>query len=494
MGQVVDLGNQAVFIALFLQVLMEGVHVFGGVVVDGGFDQGLQLVIQHMADCLAVGLVAAVQGQLPHVGQQVGGTGFVQHDVPFSGFLVVILVGAEQGVVVADQLDVHAQEAQSGLDGGDDLGVVVGDVVEQAVGLAGGNARFLKQGLGLFFVILKVFFVGPLVHKVRILGVADGLGVIADAVESKRDDVIHVHGVGDGLTFRSGGDGVVIEGQELGGVVRDLGHVEAFNAHEVGDIRAVDGSGDVDFLGFQSVHHLHGVGNDLEGDLVHVVPGSGGNQFVLLPVIGIALIYDGGAGLIAGNAVGAGGHGVGGHLVSRSFISGLGDDGAFHQQGLQIASGQGGEVEAGDIIGDHVHAGHRGKLRQVAGGLGGFKAELDVAGFQGVAGLVFDVVVDFHIVGQVVHLGQFLHQAAAEFVSVLDHQHFIGGEQDADAAQAHALEGADVAGIAGQADDDGAALFSGSKAGHGENHDQSQNERQELFHEDTFLSFCSSGS
>ena len=222
--------------------------------------------------------------------------------------------------------------------------------------------------------------------------------------------------------------------------------------------------------------------------------GGSDSQFILLPVVFVALVGDGGAGLVIHNLIGAGGNGVGGHLVGGGFIGGLGDDGAFHQQALQIAGSQGGEVEPGHVVAQHFHAVHGAQFGQIAVSLGGVKAELDVAGGQLVACLVYDVIVDFHVVGQVVHLGQLFHQAADEAVAVLDHQHFIGGEQDTDTAKAHALEGADVAGIASQADHDGRTLLGRGEACHGQNHDQSKNDRQELFHGDTFLSICSLGS
>jgi len=41
---------------------------------------------------------------------------------------------------------------------------------------------------------------------------------------------------------------------------------------------------------------------------------------------------------------------------------------------------------------------------------------------------------------------------------------------------------ADIAGIAGQADDDGAALIGSGEAGHGQEHDESQDHGYELLH------------
>ena len=219
--------------------------------------------------------------------------------------------------------------------------------------------------------------------------------------------------------------------------------------------------------------------------------GGGGDQFILLPVILVALVNDGGAGLVVHNLIGAGGHRVGGHLIGRCFIRSLGHNGAFHQQGFQITRSQSGEMEASHIVADDFNTLNGSQLGQIAHCLGRLEAELDVACRQGIAGLVNDVVIQFHIVGQFIDRGQFLHQTSDKIVAVLDHQHFIGGKQDTDTSEAHALERSDVAGIARQADHNGAALLSRGKADHGENHDGSQDQRQELFHLDVLLQFGS---
>ena len=301
--------------------------------------------------------------------------------------------------------------------------------------------------------------------------------MIADAVECERDDVLYVYGIGDRLALCSARDGVIVVNQVLGGVVGDLGHVKTFDAHEIRDVGTVDRGRDVDFLCLERIYKLYRIRDDLEGDFIHVVLGGTNNQFVLLPVVFVALIGDGRAGLVVNDLIGAGGNGIGCHLVSGSLIGSLGDDGAFHEQGLKIAGSQSGEVETGHIIAENLNAVHGAQLGQVAIRLRGVKAELDVTRGQLVAGLIHDVIIDLNVVGQIVNRGQLLHQAADEIVAVFNHQHFVGGEQDTNAAKAHALEGPDVAGIAGKANDNGRALISRCETCHGQNHNQSQNQR-----------------
>ena len=208
-----------------------------------------------------------------------------------------------------------------------------------------------------------------------------------------------------------------------------------------------------------------------------------------LPVGAGVLHHDLGAGLVAGHAVGAGGHRIDGHLVRGGLIGGLGDDRALHQQGVQVAGGQLLEVEAADVVAEHLDALDGGELGQVADGLRGLVAELDVAGGQRVAGLIDDVVVELHVVGEVIDLGQLLHQDAGIAVAVLGDEELIGGEQDADAAGAHALERADVAGIAGDTDDDGFTLLSrgGTQAQAAHEQRQREDQRQDLLHEGFLL-------
>ena len=74
-------------------------------------------------------------------------------------------------------------------------------------------------------------------------------------------------------------------------------------------------------------------------------------------------------------------------------------------------------------------------------------------------------------------------------VAVLGDEELIGGEQDADAAGAHALERADVAGIAGDTDDDGFTLLSrgGTQAQAAHEQCQREDQRQDLLHEGFLL-------